>query len=120
MMHTFYAVFDTNVLVSALMSRRADSPTVLLLDYVLDGRIVLLYNEDIIHEYEEVLHRGKFDFDEDSIQNLMELVKTGLHLDPTESDEIFAVMKFNKMCFLYIFRYFIVLSFAFSHKEILK
>ena len=90
MMHTFYAVFDTNVLVSALMSRRADSPTVLLLDYVLDGRIVLLYNEAIIHEYEEVLHRGKFDFDEDSIQNLMELVKTGLHLDPTESDEIFA------------------------------
>ena len=48
-MRTFYAVFDTNVLVSALMSKRADSPTVLLLDYVLDGRIVLLYNEDIIH-----------------------------------------------------------------------
>lgn len=90
MIHTFYAVFDTNVLVSALMSRRADSPTVLLLDYVLDGRIVLLYNEAIILEYEEVLHRGKFDFDEDSIQNLMELVKTGLHLNPTESDEIFA------------------------------
>lgn len=50
-MKTFYAVFDTNVLVSALMSKHADSPTVLLLDYVLDGRIVLLYNEDIINEY---------------------------------------------------------------------
>ena len=90
MMHTFYAVFDTNVLVPALMSKRADSPTVLLLDYVLDGRIVLLYNEDIIREYEEVLHRDKFAFDEYSIQNLIELVKTGLHLDPTESGEIFA------------------------------
>lgn len=45
MTKTFYAVFDTNVLVSALMSRRADSPTVALLDYVLDGRIVLLFNE---------------------------------------------------------------------------
>ena len=62
-MTIFYAVFDTNVLVSALMSKRADSPTVLLLDYVLDGRIVLLYNEDIIREYEEVLRRSKFDFD---------------------------------------------------------
>ena len=47
----FYAVFDTNVLVSALMSRRADSPTVALLDYVVDGRIVLLYNEEILNEY---------------------------------------------------------------------
>ena len=71
-MRTFYAVFDTNVLVSALMSKRADSPTVLLLDYVLDGRIVLLYNEDIIREYKEVLHRSKFDFSEDSIHDLIE------------------------------------------------
>ncbi len=88
-MKTFYAVFDTNVLVSALMSKRADSPTVLLLDYVLDGRVVLLYNEDIVREYEEVLHRSKFDFSEDSIQDLIELVKTGLYLDPTASGEIF-------------------------------
>ena len=88
-MRTFYAVFDTNVLVSALMSKRANSPTVLLLDYVLDGRIVLLYNEDIIREYKEVLHRSKFDFSEDSIHDLIELVKTGLFLDPTESGETF-------------------------------
>ena len=53
----FYAVFDTNVLVSALMSVRKESPTVLLLDYVLDERIVLLYNDDILNEYNEVLHR---------------------------------------------------------------
>ena len=88
-MKTFYAVFDTNVLVSALMSKRADSPTVLLLDYVLDGRVILLYNEDIVREYEEVLHRSKFDFSEDSIQDLIELVKTGLHINPTASGEIF-------------------------------
>ena len=88
-MKTFYAVFNTNVLVSALMSKRADSPTVLLLDYVLDGRVILLYNEDIVREYEEVLHRSKFDFSEDSIQDLIELVKTGLHINPTASGEIF-------------------------------
>jgi putative PIN family toxin of toxin-antitoxin system len=88
-MKIFYAVFDTNVLVSALMSKRADSPTVLLLDYVLDGRVILLYNEDIVREYKEVLHRSKFDFSEDSIQDLIELVKTGLHINPTASGEIF-------------------------------
>lgn len=89
-MKTFYAVFDTNVLVSALMSKHADSPTVLLLDYVLDGRIVLLYNEDIINEYKEVLHRDKFHFDDEQINALIDLIKTGIHLNPTESQETFS------------------------------
>ena len=89
-MRTFYAVFDTNVLVSALMSKHADSPIVLLLDYVLDGRIVLLYNEDIINEYKDVLHRDKFHFDDEQIDALLDLIKTGMHLDPTASDEVFA------------------------------
>ena len=55
-----YAVFDTNVLVSALLSKRFDSPTVVLLDYVVDGDVILLYNEEILAEYKEVLHRPKF------------------------------------------------------------
>lgn len=86
---TYYAVFDTNVLVSALMSRRVDSPTVVLLNYVLDERIVLLYNEEILNEYDEVLHRSKFDFSDERIQAVIDLVRTGLRLDPTESDETF-------------------------------
>ena len=49
-MKQFYAVFDTNVLVSALMTVRQDSPTVQLLDYVIDQRIVLLYDDDILSE----------------------------------------------------------------------
>jgi putative PIN family toxin of toxin-antitoxin system len=89
MTEPFYAVFDTNVLVSALMSRRADSPTVALLDYVVDGRIVLLYNEEILNEYDEVLHRSKFDFSDERIQAVVDLVKTGQFLEPTESDEAF-------------------------------
>lgn len=89
-MKKFYAVFDTNVLVSALMSKHADSPTVLLLDYVLDGRIVLLYNEDIINEYKDVLHRDKFHFNDEQIDALLDLIRTGLYLDPTASQETFA------------------------------
>ena len=89
MTKTFYAVFDTNVLVSALMSRRADSPTVALLDYVLDGLIVLLFNEDILNEYNEVLHRSKFGFSDERIQAVIDLVKTGMCLDPTTSSEDF-------------------------------
>jgi putative PIN family toxin of toxin-antitoxin system len=88
-MSTVYAVFDTNVLVSALMSKRDDSPTVLLLNHVLDGRIVLVYSEEILSEYREVLHRDKFGFSDERIKTVLEVVRTGLCLGRTPSNEIF-------------------------------
>jgi putative PIN family toxin of toxin-antitoxin system len=88
-MKNFFAVFDTNVLVSSLMSRREDSPTVVLLDYVLDGDIVLLYNDEILQEYTEVLHRDKFEFSEERIEAVMAMVATGLRLERTPSGEVF-------------------------------
>ena len=88
-MSTVYAVFDTNVLISALLSKREDSPTVLLLNHVLDGRIVLVYNEEIVSEYQEVLHRDKFGFSDERIKTVLEVVRTGLCLGRTPSDEVF-------------------------------
>ena len=84
-MKTFYAVFDTNVLVSSLMSKRIDSPTVVLLDLVLDGHIVLLYNDEILEEYKEVLHRSKFEFSEDRVMAVLDMVTTGLNMERTPS-----------------------------------
>ena len=89
-MKTFYAVFDTNVLVSSLLTKREDSPTIQLLRHVFDGQIVLLYNEDIIREYEDVLHRTHFAFPAERVEELIDLVKTGIYLDPTKSGEMFA------------------------------
>lgn len=88
-MKVFYAVFDTNVLVSALLTKREDSPVVILLDKVLEGDIILLYNDDIINEYKEVLHREHFAFPDERIQGLLDLVETGIRLEPTESGEKF-------------------------------
>ena len=88
-MKKYYAVFDTNVLVSSLMSKRDDSPTVVLLDHVLDGNIVLLYNDEIVEEYDDVLHREKFGFSDERINVVLEMVKTGLCLTPTASGEAF-------------------------------
>lgn len=88
-MNIVYAVFDTNVLISALLSKREDSPTVLLLNHVLDGRIVLVYNEEIVSEYQEVLHRDKFGFSDERIKTVLEVVRTGLCLGRTPSNEIF-------------------------------
>lgn len=45
------ATCDTNVLVSALMARRDDSATVVVVRMMLEGKIVPLYNEEILEEY---------------------------------------------------------------------
>ena len=47
----YYAVIDTNVFISALLSKRADAATVRVLDAMFDGKIVPLYHEDILAEY---------------------------------------------------------------------
>ena len=88
-MKRYYAVFDTNVMVSSLLSKRTDSPTVRLLDFVLDGQIVLLYNDEILEEYKEVLHRSKFEFSEDRINVVLDLVATGMNMERTPSGETF-------------------------------
>ena len=45
-----YAVIDTNVIVSALLSKRNDSATVRVFRAMLGGQIVPLYHEDILDE----------------------------------------------------------------------
>ena len=55
-----YAVIDTNVLVSALITRNPESATAKVVRLLLDNEFVPLYDADIITEYEDVLHRSKF------------------------------------------------------------
>ena len=55
-----YAVIDTNVLVSALLAKRADSPTVEVVAKLFDGSVTPVLSEEILEEYSDVLHRDKF------------------------------------------------------------
>lgn len=71
----YYAVIDTNVFISALLSKRADAATVRVLDAMFDGKIVPLYHGDILAEYDEVLHRSKFHFKEETIRMVINAVK---------------------------------------------
>lgn len=71
----YYAVIDTNVLLSALLSKNENSATVKVLDAVFEGKIIPLYHEDILAEYDEVLHREKFHLRENIIQIVMEAVR---------------------------------------------
>ena len=72
-----YAVIDTNVLVSALLSRHHDAATVKILDYLYDRIIVPIYNDEIIEEYSSVLRRPKFNFSEGTVCAIIEAIKKG-------------------------------------------
>lgn len=70
-----YAVIDTNVLVSALLSRHSDAATVQLVGRLIAGEIIPVYSNEIMHEYQEVLGRKKFKFDLDMIKYILSAIK---------------------------------------------
>ena len=82
-----YVVIDTNVLVSALITRNENSPTVQILRFLANGNIVPVYSEDIVKEYNEVLRRAKFKLSESLIINLLkDIMDNGLKI--TELAEV--------------------------------
>lgn len=59
----------------------------------LAGKITPLYNNDIIVEYNEVLHRSKFGFSEDMIQLILRaVVQFGVEVFPKPTGEILVDM----------------------------
>lgn len=93
-----YAVIDTNVLVSSRLSKNPTAATVKVISKMIDGFITPVYNEEIITEYTEVLHRKKFKFKEEDIQVLLGFITAyGIHADripyegnmPDEKDRSF-------------------------------
>ena len=85
-----YAVFDTNILVSALISRRSDTAVVLALETMLSGEVIPLYNDEILQEYEEVLHREKFDLPESLVDAIIrQIKKDGIASERIHTDETF-------------------------------
>ena len=55
-----YAVIDTNVIVSALISKKAESYPFSVMAHVYSGVIIPVFNNEIINEYKDVLSREKF------------------------------------------------------------
>ena len=86
-----YAVIDTNVVVSAALSRlRSDANTAKVLEYTFSGRVTPVYNEEIIDEYTEVLSRPKFGFDRKLVELLVDHIRrVGISSDRLQSDEDF-------------------------------
>ena len=83
-----YAVIDTNVIISALLSRHQDSATVKVLDHLYNRTIIPIYNDEILDEYTVVLRRTKFNFSERTVNATIEAIrKGGVRSDRLNSDE---------------------------------
>ena len=128
----YYAVIDTNVLVSAML--HIDSIPGEVMWQALRGNIIPLYNKDIVAEYREVLHRTKFNFDPRTIKALLKgMIARGIPVDagpmeeylPDPKDAVFyaVVMEHRKNADAYLvtgnMKYFPQRSFIVTPREML-
>ena len=93
-----YAVIDTNVLVSALITKNPEAPTSKVVRLLLEQEFVPLYDADIIAEYEDVLHRSKFPILKETAEALISfIIENGIESSrvnfaesmPDEDDRVF-------------------------------
>lgn len=88
------AVIDTNVLVSALLAKRADSPTVIVVEKLFDSTVIPVFSRSILAEYSVVLHRAKFGFDPVTVKAfLRDLERRGILLEPEQTNIVLPDMK---------------------------
>lgn len=84
----YYAVLDTNVVVSALL--KEGSAPWQILNEALGGCIIPVLNGEILNEYGEVLMRKKFGFSEQNVLKLItELPKRAVFVNAHPTDEVF-------------------------------
>lgn len=85
----FYAVIDTNVIVSAIISKHLESNPAKIIRAIVQERIIPLFNDEILDEYREVLPRAKFHLTPTQIDTVLKAVITdGLNLDRTPAEGI--------------------------------
>ncbi|MBQ9031503.1 MAG: putative toxin-antitoxin system toxin component, PIN family [Parasporobacterium sp.] len=81
----YYAVIDTNVLVSAMLKHHSVPGSII--DLAFDGPITPVLNEAIEAEYRDVLSRPKFHLPEDLIEDIINAFRqNGLYVDAEPLD----------------------------------
>ena len=70
---TYYAILDTNVLVSALLKNGSIPWQVM--EEAMRGDIIPVINDSILAEYENVLKRPKFKFDKRAVKVFLDEIK---------------------------------------------
>lgn len=81
----YYAVIDTNVLVSAALKWHSVPGSIV--ELVFEGYIIPVLNQEIIDEYRTVLSRPKFHLTNDIVEEIINSFNAvGLYVDATSLD----------------------------------
>lgn len=100
-----YAVIDTNVLVSALITHNSEAATAKVVRLLLELGFIPMYDVDIIEEYEDVLHRAKFHIRPEVADALIShIIENGIESSridfaeamPDEDDRVFYEVTLSK------------------------
>ena len=84
----FYAVIDTNVVVSSMLKHSCNPG--MIIDHVVAGNIIPILNEEILEEYITVLTRNEFGFDDTTIKETIDsLKKDAIYLEREQTIEDF-------------------------------
>lgn len=85
------AVIDTNVFVASFLTRHDDAATVRIVRAMGSGVFTLLYNDEIIEEYREVLSRAKFGIAPAIVGALVDRIRRmGKSVERIPSENVFA------------------------------
>ena len=85
-----FAVIETNVVVSGMITKNSKSPTARVLDCLGEKHITPLYCEEILQEYENVLGREKFSFPKEKVEKFLKMMKSdGIASNRVPSNEVF-------------------------------
>ena len=88
----YYAVIDTNVLVSAML--KVQSVPRQIANAALLGDLIPLLCDEIVKEYREVLARPKFKFDQIMVETLIDgIISRGIFVDAVPVEEIISDIK---------------------------
>ena len=88
MENKIYAVIDTNVLVSALLTSEKQSNPLLIFKAITDEKIVPLFCDEILNEYREVLSRDKFPFTRHFIEKALDaFVNNGINVSRVQTND---------------------------------
>lgn len=88
----YYAVIDTNVVVSSLLNPNSVPGTIM--KFVATGIIIPFINDEILDEYIEVITRKEFNFKKEVIEGTLSLLQEkAIKVDRTTTDEQFSDKK---------------------------
>ena len=84
----YYAVIDTNVIVSSLITTGSFPWQVV--EAATNGSIIPVLKKEIYDEYRDVLYRNKFTFDDAKIENILEKIwQRAIFVDKVDINEVF-------------------------------